>query len=118
MGIVALASSSKIAAVRAAMRRDEYSWINEAEPTAEEVITRRTSSTLCIHRPALPDERRATAELRRGMPARQSSISVDGDGNVKPCHFLKLDLGNLYDGTLSSAACRTLAERACNCFIG
>lgn len=56
-----------------------------------------------------------------GLPCRtgESVISVDGDGTVRRCHFVKAELGNLYDGSyrraLGPRAC-PLAE--CDCHIG
>ncbi len=49
----------------------------------------------------------------------ESVISVDGDGTVRRCHFVKTPLGNLYDGSYRAAlrprAC-PLAQ--CDCHIG
>jgi len=49
----------------------------------------------------------------------ESVVSVDGDGNVKRCHFVAEPLGNLYDGSFEAR----LGERSCpnprcDCFIG
>ena len=49
----------------------------------------------------------------------ESVISVDGDGTVRRCHFVKEPIGNLYDGSYRAAlrprAC-PLAQ--CDCHIG
>lgn len=49
----------------------------------------------------------------------QSVISVDGDGSIRRCHFIKTAIGNIYDPAFETA----LAERACtnatcHCHIG
>lgn len=53
------------------------------------------------------------------MPDGESVISVDGEGTVRRCHFVKAELGNLYDGSYR----RALGPRACplavcDCHIG
>ncbi|WP_190126934.1 STM4011 family radical SAM protein [Streptomyces inusitatus] len=46
-----------------------------------------------------------------GLPCRTgaSVISVDGEGTVRRCHFVREELGNLYDGSYRAA----LGPRAC-----
>ena len=55
------------------------------------------------------------ADCRAG----HSAISVNAQGEVKPCHFLQRSLGNLYDGSfeqkLSSQPC---PNAQCDCYIG
>jgi hypothetical protein len=57
----------------------------------------------------------------RGKPCRAGAevISVDGDGEVKRCHFIPRRLGNLYtdalDGMLEERPCSRIK---CECFIG
>lgn len=49
----------------------------------------------------------------------ENVISVDGDGNVRRCHFVAAPLGNLYDGSFA-AQLRTRAcpNARCDCYIG
>jgi hypothetical protein len=44
---------------------------------------------------------------------------VDGSGDVRPCHFVDMRLGNLYDGSFQQArrAMYCPATR-CDCYIG
>ncbi|KAK1183284.1 STM4011 family radical SAM protein [Streptomyces sp. NBS 14/10] len=56
-----------------------------------------------------------------GLPCRTgaSVISVDGDGTVRRCHFVRTDLGNLYDGSYRAAlAPRPCPLAVCDCHIG
>lgn len=56
-----------------------------------------------------------------GMPCRtgESVISVDGDGTVRRCHFVRTELGNLYDGSYRTAlAPRPCPLALCDCHIG
>ncbi|GAB1339522.1 hypothetical protein ACE1SV_61120 [Streptomyces sp. E-15] len=56
-----------------------------------------------------------------GLPCRtgESVISVDGDGTVRRCHFVRTELGNLYDGSYRSALRpRPCPLAVCDCHIG
>ncbi|WP_194818035.1 STM4011 family radical SAM protein [Nocardia sp. XZ_19_385] len=56
-----------------------------------------------------------------GMPCRtgESVISVDGDGTVRRCHFVRAELGNLYDGSYREALRpRSCPLAVCDCHIG
>jgi MoaA/NifB/PqqE/SkfB family radical SAM enzyme len=49
----------------------------------------------------------------------ENVISVDGDGNVQRCHFVKEPLGNLYDGSFEGKLRpRNCPNQLCDCFIG
>lgn len=46
-------------------------------------------------------------------------ISVDGDGTVRRCHFVRTELGNLYDGSYRAALRpRPCPLAVCDCHIG
>jgi hypothetical protein len=46
-------------------------------------------------------------------------VSVDGDGNVRRCHFVATPLGNLYDGSFEAQLRpRACPNAVCDCFIG
>lgn len=56
-----------------------------------------------------------------GLPCRtgESVLSVDGDGTVRRCHFVKAELGNLYDGSYRAALRpRPCPLAVCDCHIG
>ncbi|WP_314242188.1 STM4011 family radical SAM protein [Streptomyces kutzneri] len=56
-----------------------------------------------------------------GLPCRtgESVISVDGDGTVRRCHFVRAELGNLYDGSYRTAlGPRPCPLTTCDCHIG
>lgn len=49
----------------------------------------------------------------------ENVVSVDGDGNVKRCHFVAEPLGNLYDGSFEQKLrARTCPNKRCDCYIG
>ncbi|UXX96092.1 STM4011 family radical SAM protein [Streptomyces sp. AD2-2] len=56
-----------------------------------------------------------------GLPCRtgESVISVDGTGTVRRCHFVREELGNLYDGSYRAALRpRACPLAVCDCHIG
>ncbi|WNI14112.1 STM4011 family radical SAM protein [Actinacidiphila sp. ITFR-21] len=56
-----------------------------------------------------------------GLPCRtgESVLSVDGDGTVRRCHFVRDELGNLYDGSYRQALRpRPCPLAVCDCHIG
>lgn len=62
-----------------------------------------------------------TYHASRGEPCRAgaSVISVDGDGTVRRCHFIKEPIGNIYDaGFADCLRERLCANDTCGCHIG
>lgn len=56
-----------------------------------------------------------------GLPCRagRSVISVDGDGTIRRCHFIREPIGNLYDSDFESALVeRPCTNATCSCHIG
>ncbi|MFI8418991.1 STM4011 family radical SAM protein [Streptomyces sp. NPDC085479] len=56
-----------------------------------------------------------------GLPCRtgESVVSVDGEGTVRRCHFVRAELGNLYDGSYRAALRpRACPLAVCDCHIG
>lgn len=61
------------------------------------------------------------AHLSAGRPCRtgESVLSVDGDGTVRRCHFVRDVLGNLYDGSYRARlGPRGCPLPVCDCHIG
>jgi MoaA/NifB/PqqE/SkfB family radical SAM enzyme len=51
--------------------------------------------------------------------AGETSITVDGAGDIHRCHFVKEKIGNLYEGDWQRAlARRTCPNATCGCYIG
>lgn len=49
----------------------------------------------------------------------ESVISVNGDGDVRRCHFVAAPLGNLYDGSFAAhLRARACPNARCDCYIG
>lgn len=51
--------------------------------------------------------------------AGETSFTVDGEGDVRRCHFIAAPIGNLYDGTFDDALSeRPCSNATCGCHIG
>ncbi|MFI6649245.1 STM4011 family radical SAM protein [Streptomyces sp. NPDC050529] len=102
--------------LRAALPEEVYLWVNAAEghTYTDEEADRWTAID-----PLFPYSRRPHRSA--GLPCRtgESVISVDGDGTVRRCHFVRAELGNLYDGSYRAAlGPRACPLAVCDCHIG
>ncbi|MFE2637914.1 STM4011 family radical SAM protein [Streptomyces scopuliridis] len=102
--------------LRADLPEQVYLWINAAE---RQSYTDEEADRWTALDPLFPYSR--SPHRSAGLPCRtgESVISVDGEGTVRRCHFVRAELGNLYDGSYR----RALAPRACplavcDCHIG
>ncbi|MFD3546161.1 STM4011 family radical SAM protein [Streptomyces sp. NPDC058655] len=102
--------------LRAALPPEVYLWVNAADG---HTYTDPEAALWTALDPLFPYSRHP--HLSAGLPCRtgESVISVDGDGTVRRCHFVKAELGNLYDGSYRAALRPRACPRAlCDCHIG
>ncbi|MFF8946832.1 STM4011 family radical SAM protein [Streptomyces sp. NPDC014864] len=102
--------------LRAALPAEVYLWVNAAEG---HTYTDDEADTWTALDPLFPYSRRPHRSA--GLPCRtgETVVSVDGDGTVRRCHFVRAELGNLYDGSYRAAlAPRPCPLTACDCHIG
>ncbi|MFF3981207.1 STM4011 family radical SAM protein [Streptomyces sp. NPDC001828] len=117
VGVVGLPEHLEAARkLREELPEEVYLWVNAAEGHAytDEQAARWTALD-----PLFPLSRHPHASA--GLPCRtgESVISVDGDGTVRRCHFVRDELGNLYDGSYRTAlAPRPCPLTTCDCHIG
>ncbi|PZT77832.1 MULTISPECIES: STM4011 family radical SAM protein [unclassified Streptomyces] len=102
--------------LRAALPEEVYLWVNAAEghTYTDEEAGRWTEID-----PLFPYSRHP--HRSGGLPCRtgESVISVDGEGTVRRCHFVRAELGNLYDGSYRAALRpRACPLAVCDCHIG
>lgn len=93
-----------------------YLWINAAEG---HVYADAEADLWTALDPLFPYSRHPHRSA--GLPCRtgESVISVDGDGTVRRCHFVRAELGNLYDGSYRAALRpRACPLAVCDCHIG
>ncbi|AGJ58661.1 MULTISPECIES: STM4011 family radical SAM protein [Streptomyces] len=102
--------------LRSALPPEVYLWVNAAEghTYTDEQANRWTALD-----PLFPYSRHPHRSA--GLPCRtgESVVSVDGDGAVRRCHFVRAELGNLYDGSYRDAlGPRGCPLDVCDCHIG
>ncbi|MEG8279893.1 STM4011 family radical SAM protein [Streptomyces sp. AHA2] len=102
--------------LRADLPDHVYLWVNAAEGHTYEDAEAEDWTALDA---LFPYSR--TPHTSAGLPCRtgESVISVDGDGTVRRCHFVRAELGNLYDGSYRAALRpRPCPLPVCDCHIG
>jgi MoaA/NifB/PqqE/SkfB family radical SAM enzyme len=119
VGVVGLKEHlAEIGALRADLPPDVYLWVN-AYKRELNYYTPEMLADLTRIDPLFPLNN--TYHASRGEPCRagESVISVDGDGTVRRCHFIKEPIGNIYDAGFD--AClreRLCTNETCGCHIG
>ncbi|MEU6944985.1 STM4011 family radical SAM protein [Streptomyces sp. NPDC046316] len=117
VGIVGLPEHREDARrLRVDLPPEVYLWVNAAEG---HTYTDDEAEGWTALDPLFPYSRRPHPSA--GLPCRtgESVISVDGDGTVRRCHFVKAELGNLYDGSYRAALRpRACPLSVCDCHIG
>lgn len=109
----------EIEALRAQLPRDEYLWINALSPRPEGYYSADDLRYLSSVDPHFAFNAQPPGSLGAACRAGDLTISVNGDGDVRPCHFVNTDLGNLYDGTFMARRQRMRCPiEICDCFIG
>lgn len=102
--------------LRADLPPHVYLWVNAAEGRT---YTDPEAATWTALDPLFPYSRNPHPSA--GLPCRtgESVLSVDGDGTVRRCHFVRTELGNLYDGSYRrDPAPRPCPLAVCDCHIG
>ncbi|WP_411122056.1 STM4011 family radical SAM protein [Streptomyces sp. x-19] len=102
--------------LRADLPEGVYLWVNAAEGRA---YTDAEAAAWTALDPLFPYSRHPHRSA--GLPCRtgESVVSVDGDGTVRRCHFVRAELGNLYDGSYRAALRpRPCPLAVCDCHIG
>lgn len=103
-------------ALRAALPEQVYLWINAAEG---HTYTDAEAASWTGIDPLFAYSRHPHRSA--GLPCRtgESVLSVDGEGTVRRCHFVRTELGNLYDGSYRGAlGPRPCPLAVCDCHIG
>lgn len=119
VGVVGMKEhSDEIDALRQELPAHVYLWINAYKRQSDyytvEDIQRFTDVD-----PLFPLNNQYHPSLGRACRTGQSVISVDGDGTVRRCHFVKTPIGNIYEpGFAEALYARTCTNTTCGCHIG
>jgi MoaA/NifB/PqqE/SkfB family radical SAM enzyme len=93
-----------------------YLWVNAAEG---HTYTDEEAALWTELDPLFPFSRHPHRSAGRACRTGSTVVSVDGEGTVRRCHFVKTELGNLYDGSFRTAlAPRPCPLSVCDCHIG
>lgn len=102
--------------MRAALPDRVYLWINAEEGRS---YTDAEAADWTGLDPLFDLSRRPHASAGKRCRTGESVVSVDGEGTVRRCHFVKTPIGNLYDGSYRAALRpRTCPLAVCDCHIG
>lgn len=120
VGVVAIREHfDAIRALRAALPAGRYIWLNAYDRRGPGYYQAEDLEWLDAIDPWFAYNRRPAPS--RGKPCRAGAevLSVDGDGELRRCHFIPERIGNLYvdalDTILQERAC---SRMKCDCYIG
>jgi MoaA/NifB/PqqE/SkfB family radical SAM enzyme len=120
VGMVALRESfEEIERMRAALPRDVPMWLNAYDQRTADYYGAADTARLVAIDPHFGFNLAPPPSKGAPCATGQSVLSVDGDGNVRRCHFVADTLGNLYDGSFAARlGARPCPNPVCDCFIG
>jgi len=119
VGVVGLKEhAAEIEALRRELPADVYLWINAYKDRADYYLEDDVRRFEGID-PLFPLNNVRHPSRGRACRAGHTVISVDGDGTIGRCHFIKEPLGNLYDPDFEKALYpRPCTNETCGCHIG
>src|SRR4051794_23498032 len=119
VGVVGLREHfADLAALRRELPADVYLWVNAYKDRADYYRTDEVEWLTGVD-PLFPVNNRRHPSLGRPCRAGRSVVSVDGDGTVRRCHFIREPIGNLYEPGFESALVeRPCTAPTCSCHIG
>ena len=119
VGIVGLKEHlDEIGAVRAALAPSIYLWVNAYKRVADYYTQAETERIVAID-PLFELNLNVYPSRGRACRAGEEMVTVDGEGNVRRCHFVRDVIGNLYDSSFDDALRpRPCSGESCRCHIG
>ena len=119
VGMVGLHESfAQIESLRAALPDDVYLWINAYKDVPDYYAPEQVARLERID-PLFRVNHTDHPSLNEPCAAGETSVSIDGDGNLRRCHFVGDVIGNIYaaDWRLSLRP-RICPNSTCGCYIG
>lgn len=120
VGMVALRESfDEIERLRAALPADVPMWLNAYDQRTADYYDAADAARLTVIDPHFAYSLAPPPSAGAPCATGESVLSVDGDGNVRRCHFVAESLGNLYDGSFAARlGPKPCPNPICDCFIG
>lgn len=119
VGVVGLKEHlGEIEALRRELPPSVYLWVNayKREPSYYDAETLSRLTRIDPHFPVNNKYHRSQGEP---CGAGERAIAVDGDGNMRRCHFIEEPIGNIYEEEWEqSLRPRTCSRETCGCHIG
>lgn len=105
--------------LKSKLNKDVYLWVN-AYKREDNYYTQQDIKFLKTIDPLFEWNTKYHKSFGKDCKAGYSTFSVDGDGNMTRCHFIKKTIGNIYDTTnidhyLKRTPC---SNQTCGCHIG
>jgi hypothetical protein len=109
----------EVIAMRQVLPASVYLWINALDPRPTDYYSVQQIDQLTVIDPHFAFQQKPSASLGANCRAGLQALSINGDGDVKPCHFLARNVGNLYDGSYLIKREKLACTNAiCDCYIG
>ncbi|MCH2207105.1 MAG: STM4011 family radical SAM protein [Lentisphaerales bacterium] len=107
-----------IKSLREALPDDKYLWVN-AYKRIKDYYSQEDIALLKNIDPLFNFNNTYHASFGEACFAGETSFSIDGNGQVYRCHFIKTPLGNIYEKPLVELSMKTGCENShCGCHIG
>jgi MoaA/NifB/PqqE/SkfB family radical SAM enzyme len=104
--------------LRAGLNPDVYVWVNALKRSGNYYVEEEIS-LLTHFDPLFPLNNQYHASLGRACRTGHTVFSVDGNGDMRRCHFVKDVIGNIYDvGFINALRPRPCPAETCGCHIG
>ena len=109
---------TEMASLRAKLPAHIYLWINAVKRDLPSLSSADRSFFEEID-PLYPLNTQSYPSFGQFCQAGSSVISVDGNGTIRRCHFIKEPIGNIYDRNFASSLFdRPCTNQTCHCHIG
>ena len=109
---------AEIERLRVDLPDDLYLWIN-AYKRVEGYYSAETHQSFTTIDPLFPINTLRHPSIDQWCDAGHTSVSIDGDGNLRRCHFIKPPLANIYtDDWRAVLEPRRCTNATCGCHIG
>lgn len=120
VGVVAMREHfDAIRALRAALPAQRYIWLNAYDRRGPGYYLPEDLAWLDAIDPWFAFNRKPAPSRGKACRAGSEVLSVDGDGELRRCHFLPERIGNLYADGLEAVLQEQACPRwKCDCFIG
>lgn len=96
-----------------------YLWLNAYDARSSDYYQAHDIAVLNAIDPHFADNLNPRPSFGADCRAGHNAISVNARGEVRPCHFVEQNLGNLYDGSFVQRLMKQpCPNQRCDCYIG